>query len=186
MCKLIQTTQRFHWLLFSQDGYHGTTHEDAELFCRSVADMHLCPIASYCPNGPRDHEPLYLQRDAFDGEQWAPISNYDNKDTGIGNGWIMIGQKDNDPLSTCSRYEGLHNGSTPPWTADGSKTELKEHILCCSNQDLLKHEQDILFGMNPIWLDDSHGWNGGSYTDAQKFCEGLGRKQLCPYAACEY
>jgi hypothetical protein len=26
-----------------KDGYHGTTHEEAELFCKSVGDMHLCP-----------------------------------------------------------------------------------------------------------------------------------------------
>jgi hypothetical protein len=25
-------------------GYHGTTHEEAELFCKSVGDMHLCPM----------------------------------------------------------------------------------------------------------------------------------------------
>jgi len=162
-------------------GYHGTTHEESEIFCRTVADMHLCPIEAYCPNGPLDNKVLFLQRDAFEDEQWAPISNYDNEDTSIGNNWIMVGT--GDPLSTCSKYEQLYDGKSPPWTADGSKTELKEHVLCCAQQESMKHEHDISRGMKPIWLDNSHGWSGGSYGDAVKFCQGLGRKRLCPYAA---
>eukprot|EP00579_Thalassiosira_antarctica_P029645 CAMPEP_0202030230 /NCGR_PEP_ID=MMETSP0905-20130828/64388_1 /ASSEMBLY_ACC=CAM_ASM_000554 /TAXON_ID=420261 /ORGANISM="Thalassiosira antarctica, Strain CCMP982" /LENGTH=1463 /DNA_ID=CAMNT_0048594023 /DNA_START=42 /DNA_END=4433 /DNA_ORIENTATION=- len=164
-------------------GYHGTTHEESEIFCRTVADMHLCPIEAYCPNGPLDNKVLFLQKDAFEGEQWAPISSYDNEDTGIGNNWIMVGTKDGDPLSTCSQYEQLYDGKSPPWTADGSKTELKEHVLCCAQQESMKHEHDISRGMKPIWLDNSHGWSGGSYDDAVKFCQDLGRKRLCPYAA---
>ncbi|KAL7531697.1 hypothetical protein ACHAXR_008063 [Thalassiosira sp. AJA248-18] len=163
-------------------GYHGTTHEEAELFCRTVGMMHLCPVEAYCPNGPRNNKSLFLQQDAFSGEQWAPVSNYNNEDAGVGNNWIMVGTKDGDPLSTCSQYEMLYDGKSPPWTADGSRTELKQQILCCMQQEAMKHEQDISHGMNPIWLDSSHGWNGGSYEDAEVLCQGLGRKKLCPYA----
>lgn len=36
-----------HPIWFSRkEGYHGTTHEEAELFCKSVGDMHLCPVSS--------------------------------------------------------------------------------------------------------------------------------------------
>ena len=140
---------------------------------------------SYCPNGPRAANQLFLQKDAFGGEQWAPVSNYDNEDTAMGNDWIMVGTKDGDALTTCSRYEMLNNGNSPPWTADGSHTELKEHVLCCMQQEDLIHEQAISRNMNPIWLDSKHGWKGGSYTEAEEFCHGLGGKKLCPYAACE-
>ena len=129
---------------------------------------------------------LFLQHNAFDGEQWAPISKYDNEDIDNGNNWIMVGKKDGDPSSTCQQYEQLYGGKSPPWTADGSKTELKENILCCLKQEALKHEGDIARGMNPIWMDSSHGWTGGSYNDGEEFCAGLGGKTLCPYAACEF
>ena len=98
----------------------------------------------------------------------------------------MVGQKDNDPQSTCKGYEQIYDGQSPPWTVDGSKSELKENVLCCIQQDNMKHEQDVARGMRPIWLDNTHGWNGGSHVDAQKFCTGLGGKRLCPYAACEF
>jgi len=29
-------------------GYHGTSHEEAELFCRAVGQFHLCPAEAYC------------------------------------------------------------------------------------------------------------------------------------------
>ena len=50
-------------------------------------------------------------------------------------------------------------------------------------QEDLAHEQAISRNMNPIWLDASHGWKGGSYSDAEQFCRGLGGKKLCPFAA---
>lgn len=118
----------------------------------------------------------------FKGEQWAPTSNYASVDASIGNSWIMIGTIDGNPTTTCSQYEILNNGKSPPWTADGSKTELKHHVLCCMQPESMKHEQDIKRGMNPIWLDSSHGWSGGSYSDAEQFCQQLGGKKLCPYA----
>lgn len=167
-----------------KDGYHGTTHEDAELFCKTVGNMHLCPAMAYCPNGPHNSAPLFLQRDAFEGEQWAPVSEYENEDAAVGNDWILIGTMGDDPKNTCTQYEVLNNGRSPPWSADGSQNHLKEHVLCCMQQEGLKLEEDITRGMNPVWLDSNHGWNGGSYSDAEEFCEGLGgRKKLCPYAA---
>ena len=37
----------------------------------------------YCPNGAGGgSKQLYLQKEPFAGEQWAPISNYDGTDTG--------------------------------------------------------------------------------------------------------
>ena len=158
-------------------------------FATSITDTTLSirqPIEAYCPNGPGDEKVLFLQKDAFEGEQYSPVSSYNNDDTGVGNDWVMVGTKDGDPKSTCSQYEDLNDGKSPPWAADGSRTELKEHVLCCLEQDDLKKEQDISRGMNPIWLDDKHGWNGGSYDDAVEFCQGVGGKRLCPYAACEY
>ena len=98
----------------------------------------------------------------------------------------MVGTKDGDPTSTCSQYEMLYNAKSPPWTADGSQAELKKHVLCCAQEEAMTHETDISRGMNPIWLDDSHGWSGGSYSDAEEFCAGIGGKRLCPYAACEF
>lgn len=166
----------------------GTTHEEAELFCKTVGNMHLCPVAAYCPNGPRSAKPLFLHKNLFPGEQWAPVSEYNNGDEGIGNDWVMIGNSlsNGSPTadSPCALYETLNGDMSPPWTADGSHTELKQHVLCCMPQEKFKHEQDIIRGMNPIWLDKSHGWTGGSYEDGEKFCKGLDKK-LCPYTACE-
>lgn len=81
-------------------GYQGTTHEEAELFCQSVGQFNLCPEEAvrssnvhllsrlahfmrfqYCPNGPGGSKQLYLQKESFAGEQWAPVSNYDGTDT---------------------------------------------------------------------------------------------------------
>jgi len=166
---------------FLQHGYHGTTHEAAEIFCRTIVDMHLCPIEAYCPNGPQDSRELFLQKDTFQDEQWAPVSNYDNKDTAMGNDWVLIGTVDGDQSNTCSGYDQLNNGRSPPWTADGSQTELKEHVLCCAKQSEIKYEQEVSIGINPIWLDEKHGWSGGSYQDGVKFCRELGGKKLCPY-----
>jgi len=49
----------------------------------------------------------------------------------------------------------------------------------------LKHDIDVTRGMNPIWLDKSHGYMGGSYSDAEQYCKGLDKK-LCPYTSCKY
>lgn len=138
-----------------------------------------------CPNGQSYDKPLFLQKDAFEGEQWAPYSNYTNDDDEVTNAYILVGTLSGDASSTCRKYEDLTNGMYPPWTEDDSHTDLKKHILCCMNPDKLTNEEVVSTGMNSIWLDQSHGWKGGSYTDGEQFCDGLGGKKLCPYTACE-
>jgi len=174
-----------HPVWFSRShGYHGTTHEEAELFCNSVVGMRLCPIEAYCPNGPSsDQKPLYLQKDAFQGEQWAPVSPSSGTLNYLGNNYVMIGTLDDDPSSTCLPYDSLHTNPLPPWSADGSKTELKQHVMCCEKAEDIEQQQAIERQMSPIWLDAKHGWSGGSHQDAQKFCNELGGKKLCPLAA---
>jgi hypothetical protein len=174
-----------HPVWFSRShGYRGTTHEEAELFCNAAVGMHLCPIEAYCPNGPTsDRKPLYLQKDAFQGEQWAPVSPSTGIQTDLGNEYVMIGTLDGNSSSTCMSYDSLHTNPLPPWSADGSKTELKQHVMCCEKAGDTEQQHAIEIQMSPIWLDKKHGWGGGSHEDAEKFCNELGGKKLCPYVA---
>ena len=127
----VKIVDAHHPVWFSnQVGWQGTTHAHAKEFCESIPHseggktLHLCPLEAHCPNGPRETEPLYLQQDAFEGIQWAPISNQDN-------GWVMVGKfKDDNPL-TCQTYLDI-NHHEPEWD-DGSSPELKKHILCCED-----------------------------------------------------
>ncbi|KAK1747693.1 hypothetical protein QTG54_001656 [Skeletonema marinoi] len=155
-------------------GYRGTTHEEAELFCNTVIGMHLCPIEAYCPNA------VIFAEGTFQGEQWAPVSGL--TETDLGNNYVMIGTLDGDASSTCMPYDSLHTNPLPPWSTDGSNTELKQHVMCCEKPETINQHQGITKGMSPIWLDTKHGWSGGSHQDAQKFCNELGGKKLCPYA----
>ena len=62
--------------------------------------------------------------DSFDDvPQWAPISNNFN-------GWIMVGGNSEEALPMCSTFLELY-GRDPDWGLDGSRPELKRHILCC-------------------------------------------------------
>ena len=97
----------------------------------------------------------------------------------------MIGKKDNDPDSTCLLYEQINDGELAPWTTDGGKAELKEHVLCCAQLNIIEIEQDIEGESHSIWLDASHGWRGGSYDDGVEFCQEMGGKKLCPLLACK-
>ena len=164
------------------DGYRGSTHEEAELFCSTIAAMQICPIEAYCPNGPTLDKPLYLQRAAFKGEQWAPVSPLAHDQTGLGSKYVMVGTMDGDLSSTCMPYESLHTSPLPPWSNDGSETELKEHVMCCESADEVEKYSIVTKGMSPVWLGSTHGWSGGSHLDAQKFCNDFGGKELCPYA----
>ena len=167
-----------------KDGYHGTTHEEAELFCKTIGDMQLCPAEAYCPNGSTKSKPLFLQSNVYQGESWAPVHK-ENADSG--NNWINIGDSlsDGSSAEACLDYESLNGGKSPPWTADGSHSQVKQHVLCCMKENELKHDIDVTRGMNPIWLDKSHGYMGGSYSDAEQYCKGLDKK-LCPYTSCKY
>ncbi|KAL7529104.1 hypothetical protein ACHAXR_002796, partial [Thalassiosira sp. AJA248-18] len=169
-----------------KDGYHGTTHTEATSFCSTIADMHLCPRVAYCPNGPGSSKPIFLHQDAFEGEQWAPVATEGTEGALDQNKWVLIGSV-NDHAGTCMAYDQIHSGEEPEWELDGSRTELKENILCCPSPNNLVKKQDTLKLLDPIWLDESHGWNGGSHNDAMEFCESLDHRMLCPYSAyCPY
>jgi len=115
-----------------KDGYRGTTHQEAVEFCNGigVGGMQLCLPEAYCPNGsPYDGEdnpqPLFLRRNVFHDEQWAPIAVNPNS-------WLLIGTLHDNPAFTCETYEALHDNQQPLWGFDGSSTELKQYVLCCS------------------------------------------------------
>jgi len=153
-------------------GYHGTTWAEASIFCQTIGDMVLCPERAYCPG---TEEKLFLQKDPFGGEQWAPVVS----ESGSGKGkWISVGIDH----GTCVTHEELLLAQ-PDWAFDGSRQELKENILCCQNPKYSAKEESWIKDLSPIWMDSSHGWNGGSHDEAIQFCEGFGMRDLCPYAA---
>ncbi|KAL7551330.1 hypothetical protein ACHAWF_014522 [Thalassiosira exigua] len=164
-----------------KDGWHGSTATEARDFCRGVGDMSLCPRDAYCPDGPG--YPLFLQREAFGGEQWAPVSNSGDQGDGQGNSWVLVGTINDESWSTCMSYDQINPKQDPQWGVDGSQPELKENVLCCQNPNKLLKEQNFAGHLDPIWLDESHGWAGGSHAAAMEFCGTLGRRKLCPYAA---
>eukprot|EP00804_Cyclotella_cryptica_P026901 CCRYP_019600-RA/>CCRYP_019600-RA protein AED:0.02 eAED:0.02 QI:71/1/1/1/1/1/3/1303/1133 len=246
------------WFGF-KDGWNGSTYDEAVKFCASVdpgrgENFHLCPLAAYCPNGPEYEKPLFLQKEAFEGEQWSPTSFAENA-------WIQVGQLSEEDPRTCTTY--LENYHQPPdWGLDGSEPGIKQHILCCKGgsptgldsesdnvvstqsdpttesstaatstgyiqtpsldssdvsaqgsiqgmpqsiassagtQNLhmgsgnssphggtTTHEAAIVVHLRPVWYDHSQGWNGGSHSDAESFCNTQGGENpmtLCPYDA---
>lgn len=177
----------FHPLWYGRrHGYHGGSHADAERFCRNVGWKRLCPEAAYCPNGvatQAGHKVLYLDREAYEGEQWAPIS-----DDGTGNNWVMVGTVGGFPTSTCATYGSLKELST--WVGSDKPSVHKQHVLCCADEKVVNQvetiEQIIREKMKPVWFDEIDGWTGGSWEDATLFCQGHGGRELCPYMACEY
>ena len=186
------------------DGYQGTTHDDAKQFCKSIGGMELCPLEAYCPNGAyvEGEPPLFLRMDAFEGEQWAPVSASDeNDDT-----YVLVGTLYNNPTTTCNTYQHFNNGQIPQWGIDGSIEQLKQHILCCKDPTYISIGIDtdtsdvsipvssptttdggahfdlteaIETELMPLWL----SWTGGSHADAEAFCQGFDGRNLCPYAA---
>jgi len=146
------------WFSSDASGWNGTTHNDAKAFCEStphgddivgVGTYHLCPLSAYCPNGETKSEPLYLQMEAFEGVQWAPISSADN-------GWVMVGDFGD---LTCQTY--LHiNHRDPEWGLDGSSTQLKNHILCCEDNT------DVVVDIQPE-VENSDGSDNADDTDGQ-------------------
>jgi len=66
---------------------------------------------------------------------------------------------------------------------DGGQPELRENVLCCQNPKNIRKEQNLKNDLNPIWMDSTHGWKGGSHSDAMQFCESFGNRSLCPYSA---
>ena len=216
--KEVSILDTLHPVWFSTiDGYTGTAYDDARVFCESNSHSsdsvgggtyHICPLSAYCPNGPINTKPLYLQQDAFDGVQWAPISDDLNA-------YVMVGKiEDEDPL-TCVTYSQMFSRD-PVWGIDGSRPELKKHLLCCEDytgyaftppQDeiasLTTQEETTSNGMTemkmnqleiqiqnlhqPMWFNSEEGWQGASYNDGRAFCESIphgdGTLHLCPLDA---
>ena len=119
------------WFGF-KEGWSGGTYENARDFCASVDpgrgdSFHLCPLMAYCPNGPYHEKPLFLQKEAFNEEQWAPTSFAPND-------WIQIGKLSEDNPQTCMLYRETQK-MEPSWGLDGSEPGLKQHILCCKGGD---------------------------------------------------
>ena len=136
----------------------GTSHQDAMAFCKGIGDMVLCPKAAYCPS--ETHDKLFLQREPFEGEQWAPAATTSD---GVEH-WVSIGTSP----SACLTHEDLLL-KPPAWASDGSEQKLKEHVLCCQKPSNLQKQQALKSDLDPIWMDSSHGWDGGSYDDATEF-----------------
>ncbi|KAL3801053.1 hypothetical protein HJC23_002346 [Cyclotella cryptica] len=161
---------------FGRDqGYSGTTYDDAQVFCENVAGMELCPLDAYCPNGndPSNENPLFLNRAAFDSEQWAPYAN-----NGKQNSYVLVG-KSSDYPNPCLTYEQLH-GRTPEW--ESGSVELKKVVMCCMSHESLGQEESVVSTVNPKWMSNSDGWTGGSHEDATAFCQ-TQSKSLCPLVA---
>ena len=99
------------WFGF-KDGWSGSTYDEAVKFCAFIDpgrgdNFHLCPLAAYCPNGPDNDKPLFLQKEAFEGEQWSPTSFAENS-------WIQVGKLRKDDLQTCTTYLEIYH-QLPEW-----------------------------------------------------------------------
>ena len=46
------------------------------------------------------------------------------------NKWVLIGQKYNNPLTTCMTHEQLEGGP-PDWGLTDANPSAKQHLLCC-------------------------------------------------------
>lgn len=173
-------------------GYQGTTHEEAQKFCENIAGRRLCPMEAYCPNGiPKEtgHNALFLDRKSFDGEQWAPFSTKRDGSGNVETDWVLIGTVGGYPTSTCSAYESTK--SLAKWKASGNPSEHKQHVLCCADEERVDQvetlEEIMKDVVKPVWFDKSEGWNGGSYDDAESFCQSKDGREVCPYNAyCPY
>lgn len=107
----------------SSHGWSGGSYEDAINFCESYNHMVLCPFAAYCPSGPGHPAlPGSMVLD-LDGEEWAPAN-------GPMNTWVQIGTMDGDEDTRCTMHHDLLR-ERPQWGIDGTRTELKHHIMCC-------------------------------------------------------
>jgi hypothetical protein len=107
----------------SSHGWDGTTYDAAVNFCESYDHMVLCPFSAYCPNGPGSPPLSGSMVLEIDGEEWAPVN-------GPPNSWVQLGTISGEPNSRCALYHDLL-GNRPQWGLDGSKPELKHHVMCC-------------------------------------------------------
>jgi hypothetical protein len=107
----------------SAHGWSGASYEDAVLFCESYNHMVLCPYAAYCPNG-RASAPLpgSMITEPYE-EEWAPAN-------GPMNTWVQVGAIGGDENTRCTLHQDVL-GDRPKWGMDGTRTEVKHHIMCC-------------------------------------------------------
>ena len=120
-----------------------------------------------------------MQRDAFEGEQWAPVATSDTRSS---HRWIQVGKLGGVSQSTCSSFGDVKGMKPAGWDADDADPELKENVLCCLNPNHLLKEMNFAKDLDRVWLDESFGWTGGSHDDAAQLCKKLGNKKMCPYA----
>ena len=149
---------------------------------------------------------MFLQLEAMDGEQWAPVKKDLDGDDPQDDVYVLIGTLSNNPTTTCHTYRHFNDGEMPQWGLDGSRPELKKYILCCKDpqymsEGLTNPAVDLTLGapeisveedldveaeigneLQPEWLDFKDGWLGGSHKDAEVFCQSRGGRQICPYA----
>mmetsp|Transcript_32610 Transcript_32610/g.68553 ORF Transcript_32610/g.68553 Transcript_32610/m.68553 type:complete len:774 (+) Transcript_32610:210-2531(+) len=107
----------------SAHGWSGTSYEDAILFCESYNNMVLCPYAGYCPNGRGNPALPGSMVTELDGEEWVPAN-------GPMNTWVQIGTIDAEENTRCTLHHDIL-GERPQWGIDGTRTDVKHHIMCC-------------------------------------------------------
>jgi hypothetical protein len=108
----------------SSHGWSGTTYDDAIDFCESYNHMVLCPFSAYCPSGPGSPPLSGSMVLDLDGEEWAPVN-------GPLNSWVQLGSIDGRSDTQCALYHDLYMGNRPQWGVDGTRKELKHHVMCC-------------------------------------------------------
>lgn len=107
----------------SAHGWSGGSYEDAIHFCESYNHMVLCPYVAYCPNGHANPPiPGNMMIEPYT-EEWAPAN-------GPMNTWVQLGEMDHDMKSRCALHHDIL-GERPEWGIDGTRQEIKHHIMCC-------------------------------------------------------
>eukprot|EP00578_Thalassiosira_sp_NH16_P004973 CAMPEP_0181140928 /NCGR_PEP_ID=MMETSP1071-20121207/35558_1 /TAXON_ID=35127 /ORGANISM="Thalassiosira sp., Strain NH16" /LENGTH=436 /DNA_ID=CAMNT_0023227897 /DNA_START=182 /DNA_END=1492 /DNA_ORIENTATION=- len=112
--------------LGSREGWNGGSHAEAMKFCNSIRGKELCPYSAMCPYGPGKN--VMAGRKPVDfsvqGEQYAPVYGHANR-------WVLVGQKNGDPSTTCKSHEQLEM-RPPVWGLNSDQSEKKLHIMCCT------------------------------------------------------
>mmetsp|Transcript_11534 Transcript_11534/g.24592 ORF Transcript_11534/g.24592 Transcript_11534/m.24592 type:complete len:551 (+) Transcript_11534:238-1890(+) len=108
------------------EGWTGGSHDEAMQYCRNIRGKELCPYSAMCPLGPGRNVMAGRRPVDFSshGEQYAPVY-------GEANRWVMVGQKNGDPSTTCMSHEQLER-RPPSWGVNGDMADMKKYIMCCS------------------------------------------------------
>lgn len=77
------------------------------------------------------------------------------------------------------------NGDTSPAEspADSSAQQPQEAQAVQATPGHVDVEDAVILALHPVWLDQAHGWSGGSHDDAIAFCDMISGMKVCPYAA---